>query len=145
MLHKRLASFLAQIKRGEHISMVSLAVLIGVLAGYGAIGFRLLIDLAHRLFFFTASYSVEVAAALPWWRLLLQPAVGGLLVGLIVVWFCPEVRGSGVPEVMESVAKWAGNWPITSFPPSPLPPGPTPWWAWGGWSRAPPTRPSRRS
>ncbi len=38
----------------------------------------------------------------------LLPTAGGLLVGLIVTRFAPEVKGSGIPEVMEAVAQRGG-------------------------------------
>ena len=98
-----------RIRRAEQIFMVLSAIAIGILGAYGAILFRYLIKLAHRFFFLTDSYSLDWVLGLPWWQKLLMPAIGGLLVGPIVHFFAREVRGSGIPEVMESVALHGGS------------------------------------
>ncbi len=103
-----LSRLLARIRRGEQAFVIVTAIAIGVLGGYGAIGFRAAIALAHQAFFATAEYSLAYLAALPWWRRLLLPSAGGLLVGLIVTRLAPEVKGSGIPEVMEAVARRGG-------------------------------------
>ncbi len=100
----RIGPLLGQARRADHAFMIVVAILIGLLGGAGAIGFRALIQLAQGGFFQTWDYSLEAARALPWWQRLLIPAVGGLLVGPIIRWVAPETRGSGVPEVMEAVA-----------------------------------------
>ena len=99
---------LASIRRGEHAFIVIVAILIGVLGAYGAILFRELILLTHGAFFFTDDYSLARLSTIPWWQRLLMPSIGGVLVGLIVTRFAPEVKGSGIPEVMEAVARRGG-------------------------------------
>ncbi len=64
--------------------------------------------LAHETFFSTGEYSLQILAEMPWWRRMAMPTIGGILVGLIVTRFAPEVKGSGIPEVMESVARKGG-------------------------------------
>ena len=100
--------WLSILRRGEHAFVVIVAILLGILGAYGAIGFRELIRLAHFGFFGSDSYSIELLESLPWWRRIAQPVLGGLMVGAIVAFFAPEVRGSGIPEVMESVARRGG-------------------------------------
>lgn len=97
------------IRRAEHIFMVISAIFIGILAAFGAIGFRFLIKFSHRIFFQTWQYSLDWVVAMPWWERLLLPAIGGLIVGPVVHFIAHEVRGSGVPEVMESVAIHGGS------------------------------------
>ncbi len=97
-------AFFGGIRRAEHVFMIISAIVIGALGAFGAIGFRFLIKFAHRIFFQTWDYSTVWLFDIPWWQRLLLPAVGGLLVGPIVQYIAHEVRGSGVPEVMESVA-----------------------------------------
>ncbi len=97
------------IRRAEHIFMVFTAIVIGILAAYGAIGFRFLIEFSQYLFFQTGEYSLDWVMAMPWWQRLLLPALGGLIVGPIMHFVAQEVRGSGVPEVMESVAVRGGS------------------------------------
>ena len=88
--------------------MAILAVLVGLAAGIGAVGFRYLI-----LFFQTISYRadsdlLQLARATPWYLRLWIPAAGGLVVGPLVYFFAREAKGHGVPEVMESVALRSG-------------------------------------
>ena len=45
---------------------------------------------------------------LAWWRRLVAPAIGGLLVGPIVHLLAREAKGHGVPAVMEAVAVRGG-------------------------------------
>jgi CIC family chloride channel protein len=99
---------LPSLRRGEHVFVIVTAIVIGLLSGYGAIAFRFLISLVHRLFFATSEYTLISLQQIPWWLRLLLPATGGLLVGLIVTRWAPEVKGSGIPEVMEAVARRSG-------------------------------------
>ncbi len=99
-----LLNYLDRIKMAEHTFMVILAVIIGLVTGYGALGLRYLIHLIEVISTGHAQYSLDIMASLPWYQKLLMPAVGGLLVGPIVSFFSKEVKGHGVPEVMESIA-----------------------------------------
>ena len=100
--------WLPLLRRGDHAFVVATAIIIGVLGAYGAIAFRELIFFVHRLFFQSNEYSIAMLEGIPWWQRLLFPTVGGLAVGLIVSFLAPEVRGSGIPEVMEAVARRGG-------------------------------------
>jgi len=95
-------------KMTDHVFMVVAAIVIGVLGGLGAVGFRFLIKLFHRGFWGHWEYATESIRGLAWHHILLVPAVGGLLVGLIVHFFAREAKGHGVPEVMEAVALKGG-------------------------------------
>lgn len=99
---------LVSFRRGEHAFMVIVAIGIGILGAGGAILFRELIHLTQQTFFFAGRYSTEQLSAIPWYWRVLMPAVGGLLVGIIVTRFASEVKGSGIPEVMEAVARKGG-------------------------------------
>ena len=90
-------------RRADQGFMIVAAIVIGLAAGGGAIGFRHLIQLSRAGFFQSWSIGIDTLQAMPWWQRLLIPALGGLLVGPLVRWVASEVRGSGVPEVMESV------------------------------------------
>jgi CIC family chloride channel protein len=99
---------LAQARQAEHAFMVLLAVVIGVLGGLGAVGFRLLIKGVQHLVWGAGALDAHLIQAHPWWWIALAPAVGGALVGLIAFYLAHEARGAGVPEVVESVILRSG-------------------------------------
>ena len=90
----------------EQNYLIILAVAVGVVTGLGSVGFILVIELL-------ADFARGPVAALlerfgPA-RLVLLPALGGLLVGPIVQRFAPEAKGHGVPEVMTALATRGGH------------------------------------
>ncbi len=91
--------------------LFGLALLIGALVGYAVIGFRALIGLCQLAFYGSAVEEsfISVIDSLPPWRVLLAPAVGGLLVGLFVHWFLPGRRNHGVADIMEACALRGGR------------------------------------
>jgi len=95
-------------KRSEHVFMVVAAVLIGILGAAGAILFRFSIRFFQQVFFQTDTPTISFLSALPWWQKILMPVLGGLIVGPIVHFIAREVRGSGIPDVMEAVARKGG-------------------------------------
>jgi len=97
------------LRQTEQIYMVLVSVLIGLLGGFCAVGFRLLIRLLNELFWRHGQYTIAYMYGLPFWWKILAPAVGGLLVGFIVYRFAREAKGHGVPEVMEAVAIRGGR------------------------------------
>lgn len=93
----------------EHAVMIFMAIIVGVLGGYGAIVFRLLVRFSQSVFFGTGGTSfLDHVMALPWYAKLIPPAIGGLLVGPIVYFFAREARGPGVSETIEAVAMRGG-------------------------------------
>ncbi len=84
--------------------MILLAIGIGILGGYGSVGFRFVIQQLQGLFWNTGDFTIEWVRSLPWYWVVGAPAVGGLMVRAIVRKFAPEAKGHGVPEVMEAVA-----------------------------------------
>ncbi len=99
--------------RGEtkplHPAKFSLiAVLVGLIGGFGAVAFRGLIAFFHNLFFlgklsvyFEANFHTPPS---PWGPLIiLVPVVGAAGVSLLITRFAPEAKGHGVPEVMEAI------------------------------------------
>ena len=99
---------LMRLRMSRHTFMVIVAVLIGIVGGFGAIFFRFAIRFFEAVFFGSWEYSLDYALQLPWYVKLLAPAAGGLIVGPIVFYFAREARGHGVPEVMESIVLRAG-------------------------------------
>jgi len=85
-----------------------MAVIIGVIGGYGAVGFRYAIMGVQQLGFGHIEPTLGYLLSLPWyWRLGL-PVLGGLIVGPLIVKFAPEAKGHGVPEVMAAVGTRGG-------------------------------------
>ena len=103
-----LGRLLGHARRTEQAFVVVVAIVVGLLAGGGAVGFRWVIKAAHRVFYGTWSFSSAAALDLPWYERLALPALGGLLVGLLARYVASEVRGSGIPEVMAAVVTRGG-------------------------------------
>ena len=108
MSGSRISALRTGFKRAFPRHMIVLAVIIGLLGGYGAVGFRLLIDLLVRVWPIE-NWSTSAIRSLDWYWIVAIPAAGGLIVGSITKWFAPEAKGHGVPEVMEAVALRGGE------------------------------------
>lgn len=92
----------------HHPAFWLVSVLVGVVAGLGAVAFRGLIGAFHNLFFlgqFSFAYDANVHTPDSPWKagIILAPVIGALGVAFLVKTFAPEARGHGVPEVMEAV------------------------------------------
>jgi CIC family chloride channel protein len=90
------------------LSLFLLALLIGIIAGLGAVVFRGLIAFFHNLLFlgnFSFIYDSNIhTPASPWGPfIILVPVIGAAGVAFLVKTFAPEARGHGVPEVMDAV------------------------------------------
>jgi CIC family chloride channel protein len=99
----------AQLNRPiSHPWLWLLAVVVGIIAGFGAVLFRGLIGLLHNLFFlgkFSLLYNANLhTPASPWGMgIILVPVVGAIGVAFLVKNFAMEAKGHGVPEVMEAI------------------------------------------
>lgn len=87
------------------IFVSALSAIIGVLAGFIAYGLYLLIGFLTNLIFFQ-----RISATLPGLQshhlgmwVILVPAIGGLIVGLMAKYGTSKIRGHGIPEAMEAV------------------------------------------
>jgi CIC family chloride channel protein len=90
----------------ETAVLTTLALLIGVGAGFGAIFFRWLIGFFHTIAF---DGGQNAFSFMDRYYVILIPAIGGLAVGIIVNFVGKETKGHGVPEVMEAVALRGGR------------------------------------
>ena len=88
------------------MSLIPMAVLVGLGAGFGAVFFRWLIQAVTNLSF--AGLGSLLAPFFPA-QLFLIPALGALIYGPIIYFFAREAKGHGVPEVMEAVALRGGR------------------------------------
>jgi CIC family chloride channel protein len=93
----------------EHLTLYLLAIAVGILGGYGAILFRLLIKGSQLMFYQNSNEFFTFAHKVPFYFIVLIPAIGGLLVGLIVRWGTEKARGHGVPELIEAVVLRGGR------------------------------------
>ena len=84
--------------------MVIIAIIIGLLGGFGAVGIQFLIKTFTQLFWGVGELDLEFLRQAPVYLKILVPTGGALLVGCIVYFFAPEAKGHGVPEVMEAMA-----------------------------------------
>src|ERR1700761_6692418 len=100
-----------KVRRSSRIGLFRLsllAIVIGVVTGFGAVVFRALIGLFHNVAFlkvFSFVYDASIfTPPSPWGPpVILVPVIGGLIVTFLIVNFAPEARGHGVPEVMDAI------------------------------------------
>ena len=86
------------------VKLMACAIAIGLLAGYGAVGFRIAISEIQQLFYGADSHGVVAQAIeLPWWQIVAAPMIGGLIVGLFWKYILPRHRSQGVADVIEAV------------------------------------------
>ncbi len=91
-----------------------LAIITGILAGFGGILFYKMIQLVEHLMFDAPAgfFGLTNLVNLEGWRRYLIipiiPAIGGLIVGWIAIKLAPDSTGEGVPMVIENVAKKGG-------------------------------------
>lgn len=96
-LHAWLKKFLP-----ESIILLLYALLVGVIGGFGAVGFRRLIKLFKALFFQDLKGAFS---PLGHFDVLLLPVIGLFVVSFMVQYLAPEAKGHGVPEVMAAIAE----------------------------------------
>ncbi len=98
---KYMKQVLEYLRTSETIFLLLFANIIGVGAGFGAILFRWMISFFQNLFF---NQGQHVLSFLGSYYVIIIPAIGGTVVGLLVYFFARETKGHGVPEVMLAVA-----------------------------------------
>jgi len=105
ILKQDLIRFLKRFGFREETFLILLACVIGALTGLGSVVFTKLIEWAHE-------FCYDEHRGLYGGRnyfLVLLPAAGALLVGLITYFFAREAKGHGVPEVMDAIASQEGR------------------------------------
>ncbi len=95
----------APAKIPEPVLLILLAVLVGAVGGLGAVVFRLMIQAAAAGF----GFLVHGALRLPPAGRLIEPVLGLLAVGAITTYFASEVKGHGVPQILEALALRGGR------------------------------------
>ncbi len=102
------ATLFDKAQMAEHTFMIIIAIIIGVLAGFGAIGIRALIKGISLISYPGGDNFLQNVLAAPWYLKIIIPVLGGLLVGPIIYFFAPEAKGHGVPEVMQAILMKGG-------------------------------------
>ncbi|MEE8416440.1 MAG: chloride channel protein, partial [Desulfobacterales bacterium] len=102
-------SFLRRLKTNEQTTMAVLALIVGLFGGFGAVGFRYLINFIQKISYGSDGNLLEIIPLIPWFQWIWLPALGGLVVGPMVYYLAREAKGHGVPEVMEAVALKGGR------------------------------------
>ena len=96
------------------LTLCGLALVIGIMTGFGAVAFRALIGFVHNAFYngrLSYIYDANIAefpSRFGAW-VFFSPVIGGLIVVYLVKRFAPEAKGHGVPEVMDAVFYKHGN------------------------------------
>jgi CIC family chloride channel protein len=100
-----------RLKRTITVSLYS--IIVGIVAGIGAVLFRYMISLFHNIFFlgqFSFTYDSVQHAVSPFsWWIIFIPAAGMVIVVFLTQTFAPEAKGHGVPEVMYSILEKGGK------------------------------------
>ncbi len=102
-LYRQFLIYFNRLKLTEHSFVLIVAVIIGLLGGYGAVLIQLAIHWFQHLFW-GGKFNLETIEAIAWYWRVIIPAFGGLVVGLVIQYYAREAKGHGVPEVMESIA-----------------------------------------
>ncbi|GHF21188.1 chloride channel protein [Kordiimonas sediminis] len=100
--------------RHKHWLLMLLATFIGIICGYGAIGFYKGIGYVLSLFYGTTEEVLAShAASLPWYHILIATTLGGFLVGQLLR-LLPENRPYSVADAIECAALRSGNMDVKS-------------------------------
>ncbi|MGI9434856.1 MAG: chloride channel protein [Geminicoccaceae bacterium] len=102
-----------ELSRNDQVLLFFLAVVIGTMAGYGALAFRgLVFGLQFLLYGNSADFIASHAARLPWWQILTVPTAGGLVIGLFTHYVMPGRLPQGVADVLAASALRNGRMSI---------------------------------
>ncbi len=100
--------------QSDSVVLTTLAVCVGILAGFGAVGFHILLEQTHEVLAAASELLLQLPALQPWgwtraWIVVCFPAVGAL-VALSLIWlFARHDQSHGTSAVIESVAL-RGGW-----------------------------------
>lgn len=98
-----------RLRLNENTLILVIASTVGIIGGFGAVGFRSLIEFIQTIALGGHENILEIVKNLPVYKKILMPSIGGLIIGPLIYYFGRETKGHGVPEVMESVALRGGR------------------------------------
>jgi len=93
----------------ENTLILVIASFVGIIGGFGAVGFRSLIEFIQTIAVGSSENILASVTALPAYRKALLPVAGGTIVGPLIYFLGKETKGHGVPEVMDAVALRGGK------------------------------------
>ena len=105
----RLSRLRLALQRSSTLGPLALAVAVGLLAGGGAVALRWMIAEVHWLFFDEGPRLGTLLHIPVWVVTVLAPAVGMVIVAYLALWWSPEAKGHGVPEVQFAVRIQGGR------------------------------------
>ena len=89
------------------VVLTTLALIVGIGAGFGAIFTEWLVEVVHDVFFEKKLWGLLEFAGI--YHLVIIPALGALIFGPIIIHFAREAKGHGVSEVLEAVSVSGGR------------------------------------
>ena len=109
--HNVFTRFSNRVRANETLFGVILSIVVGIIAGFGAVVFWQLIKYISWLFF---SGGATLFEPLGKYYVVLLPIIGGLIIGPIIYFFS-EAKGDGIPDTVEAVAIKGGRikWLVT--------------------------------
>ena len=105
-LSKLLGSLVDRWPIPPELILMSTALVVEISTGIGAVIFRYLIQAVAWIGY---EWIPSVTPGEGKAYVVFVPAIGGLIVGLLIYFFAREAKGHGVPEVMEAVALRGGR------------------------------------
>ncbi len=107
-VNKNFTKLLNRAHMTEHTFMIIIAIIIGTVAGFAALGIQHMIKFFSSLSYSGSKSLLTSIINTPWYLKIAIPAIGGALVGPIIYFFAREAKGHGVPEVMQSILMKGG-------------------------------------
>ncbi len=105
----RLRQALVDSPQSQYATLMVVAAVTGVVAGYAAIGFYLAVSAMIELFYGVSEQVLATGVrSLDWRLVLIIPTLAGLIVGQLTR-FLPRQQTHGVPDVIESAALHSGR------------------------------------
>ena len=92
----------------ENFYLIVLALLVGVLAGYGALGLRFGIEYVSMFWTGHRTWSASLND-IAWYMYIIAPVCGGILVGFINVYWLPKGEARVIPGVLEALSERGGR------------------------------------
>ncbi len=104
--YKRLSNYASRvadsIKMRENSFVLTVAVFIGMIGGFGAVGIQYLIH-EFQYLFWGGEFNLDTIANVSYLYRIIIPTAGGIFVGFIIQFVAKEAKGHGVPEVMDAI------------------------------------------